>query len=708
MKHIVSLLFSSAKNNFETTITSKGETIRISQFGAGFDPSLMSSLIKQFDGHCDAFALTGFHPAIKLGRRVFLHAEPQRFMGLASETPVLSGEIFRNAYVPWAIRQKLGKSIFANQRVAFISGLAQQNIAHTASEFTDRLLFADPYLHFGTPIILKGLHELQSYARRTAPVLVRKSLKASKRELRFQNSILNPRMSEFYQTEVWVSTHTLLERINLSSLRGKVLILDTLPEALKLRLEGVGVREIIHFTPDFEVTRQEPRLNYACLEAILKTQLGTDEALTQDEVLQWISESDIEPLMRTASQRSIRPTRKFAFIVHPLSVKDLFRHPALQGLSHLPKPAENFLEKGISNVPPIRYGTISGIKSKSTGQTSEGMIYTLFDTPTQLLNAEPEKVYEKLIKVAEHAARHGADLIGLGAFTKIVGDAGVTVANRSPIPVTTGNSLSAAATLWAAREASEKLGFMPPFVRGNLIHGTAMVVGASGSIGSVSAKLLSKVADQLVITGPRGDKLLELKSQIEAMSPNVTVKISTDSNRYLSECDLIVISTSSLKGNVIDIEQVKPGAVICDVSRPLSFTPKEAMKRPDVLIVESGEVNLPGKINLNCDIGLEETVVYACLAETALLSLEGRIENFTLSREINYRKVNEIYDLAKKHGATLATIRGPMGIITDQEIELCREHAVKAMKKGRSASASNQAEEAESQPLKLKEEEHHE
>jgi 1,4-dihydroxy-2-naphthoyl-CoA synthase len=69
-------------------------------------------------------------------------------------------------------------------------------------------------------------------------------------------------------------------------------------------------------------------------------------------------------------------------------------------------------------------------------------------------------------------------------------------------------------------------------------------------------------------------------------------------------------------------------------------------------------------------------VVYACLAETALLTLEGRYESFTLSRNINYKKVREIYHLAKKHGAKLAEIRSPNGIITDQEIELCREHAL--------------------------------
>jgi hypothetical protein len=112
----------------------------------------------------------------------------------------------------------------------------------------------------------------------------------------------------------------------------------------------------------------------------------------------------------------------------------------------------------------------------------------------------------------------------------------------------------------------------------------------------------------------------------------------------------------------------------------LTFTPDEAIRRPDVLIIESGEIELPGKVTLNCDIGLEASVVYACLAETALLALEGRLESFTLSRNINYRKVIEIYKMAKKHGARLATIRSPNGIVTDQEIALCREHAMLALR----------------------------
>ena len=78
--------------------------------------------------------------------------------------------------------------------------------------------------------------------------------------------------------------------------------------------------------------------------------------------------------------------------------------------------------------------------------------------------------------------------MGLGAFTKIVGDAGVTVNKHSPIPVTTGNSLSAAATLWAAKYAVNKMNLVEK--NQSQYNGTVMIVGATGSIGKVNSKVL--------------------------------------------------------------------------------------------------------------------------------------------------------------------------------------------------------------------------
>ena len=105
--------------------------------------------------------------------------------------------------------------------------------------------------------------------------------------------------------------------------------------------------------------------------------------------------------------------------------------------------------------------------------------------------------------------------------------------------------------------------------------------------------------------------------------------------------------------------------------------------RPDVLVIASGEVTLPGKIDMSIDLGLEGNIVYACLAETALLAMEGKFESFTLSRNINYEKVIEIDRLAHEHGVRLSQIMGHSGFITDAEFDLCREHAEVKLKKKR-------------------------
>jgi Mg-chelatase subunit ChlI len=74
-------------------------------------------------------------------------------------------------------------------------------------------------------------------------------------------------------------------------------------------------------------------------------------------------------------------------------------------------------------------------------------------------------------------------------------------------------------------------------------------------------------------------------------------------------------------------------------------------------------------------------VVYACLAETIVLALEGRFENFTVGRAIEWQKVREIYGMGLKHGMKLAAISGVTGVFTDDDIARVRELALKARAK---------------------------
>jgi predicted amino acid dehydrogenase len=175
-------------------------------------------------------------------------------------------------------------------------------------------------------------------------------------------------------------------------------------------------------------------------------------------------------------------------------------------------------------------------------------------------------------------------------------------------------------------------------------------------------------------------KLLALKESILKETPDVTVHISTRADKDIEKMDVIVTATSGAGKKVLEITKVKPGCVITDVARPLDLSPEDVAKRPDVLVIESGEILLPGNPEMK-DIGLPHQVAYACLAETIVLALEGRFESFTVGREIEWEKVREIYRLGLKHGMRLAAISGVNGVFSDEDIARVRDLAKKARKK---------------------------
>ena len=157
--------------------------------------------------------------------------------------------------------------------------------------------------------------------------------------------------------------------------------------------------------------------------------------------------------------------------------------------------------------------------------------------------------------------------MGLGAFTSVVGDAGITVAHEADIAITSGNSLTVAATLEAAKQAVIKMGVT------DLTRGKAMVIGATGSIGSVCARLLAQAIYDVVLISIEPERLIDLKRKIIAETPGAHVTIGTRADEMIGDCDLIVTSTSAFGQRVLDITRCKPGAVICDVARPHGYQP---------------------------------------------------------------------------------------------------------------------------------------
>jgi predicted amino acid dehydrogenase len=413
------------------------------------------------------------------------------------------------------------------------------------------------------------------------------------------------------------------------------------------------------------------------------------EEVLHDDYLHLLGELDFSPRLLYPTGR-YRRINRFAFVIHPLSQEYFKQVKAAEVLSRAAgKSGMDLLEKVMAHSPPFVYSAVTGIESPD-GTETEGWLITVGGTPKQLLAHSPEFTYRRLLAAATMAERLGAQIMGLGAFTKVVGDAGVTVAKRADIPITTGNSYSASAALWAAHDAVRRLG-LARLDRSGKVKGKAMVVGATGAIGSACARLLAQAVEEVHLVSIESSKLFTLKESILKDTPDARLHLAARTDEFLPEMDMVVTATSGAGKKILDIMKVKPGCVITDVARPLDLPPEEVAKRPDVLVIESGEVLLPGEHVTMRNIGLPKKVAYACLAETIVLALEGRFETFTIGRNIEWQKVKEIYKLGLKHGMQLAAISGVNGVFTDDDIAMVRERAIEARAKLMAAEGAEAA-----------------
>ncbi|MBY0470701.1 hypothetical protein K2X30_05985 [bacterium] len=664
----------------EVTVFS-GAEFEIVQHKIGWNFAAAEELIKRFDGYVDGISLCGLQKKASVGRHQFMHPGYLAMMKVATKTPLYLADDVRDFFADWTIQRVLKEQpqFFAGKKVLFQVGIVS-SILSRVEQAGGQLYGADPLVISGIPLLLKGRLAFQTFLRTlgTSHGILSKLGIDPGRSMKNQR-VLKQLDKWVRDADIFVAFNNMLDRMaSLECLRGKILLVDYLNADTRARLDELDLAQIVEFTPDHPMLNPIRSRHFSVLSALIdQKRMQDDSPCGFDEyLLKWTQEQNISP-KKLSSSRGV--VRRCAFIVHPLSLQQLCEGSKVPFLPVAPKTVQKTAADVMGRLPIFKFGTLKGAVSEANGQEVVCDIYAMAATPAGLMGMDEQYVYKRLVDGAELAKKNGAAILGLGAYTKVVGDSGVTVARKAPIPVTTGNSYSSSSTLWAAREMVERLGIYSRPENGMIRK--AMVIGATGSIGRVSSILVSLVANEIVLVAVRPDKLLELRQEILEMSPSTKVKVTTQPTAEdLADTDLIVTATSNRDGSVLNMDLVKPGAVVCDCSRPLDIGAEEAAKRPDVLVIESGEILLPGNLTIDCDIGLPKPVVYACLAETVLLTMEGRYESYSLSKQLSMEKVKEIYKIGIKHGAKLASICGPTGVITDEQIQRCRELARERLK----------------------------
>jgi len=663
MKKVVTVTLGSSKLDYEFQTEFLGHTYTVRRMGADQDTGKAWELMRRQQATADAIGLGEISDHYQVGLRTIENKETKRLLNVVTRVPVTTGATLRRLLQVRAVRhvQKELGHYFNNNLVLFLSGMRNYDMAVAMSDYTKNLSFADALFQTGAPKMLTSLEQLELYAKGSKLMLGGKPGQLLESSL---TSIKNRMVAEVVaKSHVIVGTYAEIKAVgNATNLKGKTLITSAVDDERLAYFTKCKVNLVIDVSP--KLFQEVVGIN--TLEAMILAKLEKPmEEVSDDDFVEILDELDIKPrlLHPTGEFRNIR---RFAFVIHPLSQEFIRKgFPIPKGT---PKFVMDKVETLAAHMPPMVYCKMENIISPS-GAEAEGWLISVGGTPKEMLSHSPEFTYRRLLQAGKIAEKLGAQIMGLGAFTKVVGDAGVTVARRSSIPITTGNSYSASGALWAAADAMKRMGLVQrPGPGEKRIKAKTMVIGASGSIGSVSARLLAMAFDEVVIAGRDMKKLEELKASILEDTPDAKVTCSIDYDALLGDMDMIVTSTSGAGKKILDITKVKPGCVITDVARPLDLPPAEVAKRPDVLVVESGEIELPTKVKGMKSIGLPPNVIYACLAETIVLALEGRFEVFTIGRDTEWEKVKEIYKLGLKHGMKLAAISGVNGPFTDEHI----------------------------------------
>ncbi|NLM25040.1 MAG: aminotransferase class III-fold pyridoxal phosphate-dependent enzyme [Firmicutes bacterium] len=421
--------------------------------------------------------------------------------------------------------------------------------------------------------------------------------------------------------------------------------------------------------------------------AFLGHLIGVD--VVDDNFVSASTRTPVEPL-------NTEDEGRFAFLIHPL---DMENYPQFDESLRVftDEQLSELANRWSDLVEPFLVAS-TRITSKA-GKTAFGDFIAVPRTAEELQKMPPEQALDEIKAAVDLAVSRGAKIVGLGAYTSVVTAGGRSLLKHVDVPLTTGNGYTVLSGVEALMVSAEKLNM-------ELNTLTAAIVGAGGAIGKASAILLSEHVRELILIGnpanPQKSEYRMLKVIAEmfhylarkaaegvsfkphsigayvqnlsnkpaigsslsewiefarqVLTKDCPISYTVDIQEHLPKADIILAATSSTEA-MITSQLLKQGALICDMSRPTNVSKEVLEKRDDVLVIDGGVIEVPGKPDLGWDFGFESGTAYACMSETMMLALEQRYENTSIGADLNIDFLNYLADLAKVHGFKLAGFR---------------------------------------------------
>ncbi|WUH91989.1 aminotransferase class III-fold pyridoxal phosphate-dependent enzyme [Streptomyces sp. NBC_00433] len=329
---------------------------------------------------------------------------------------------------------------------------------------------------------------------------------------------------------------------------------------------------------------------------------------------------------------------KFGFLAHPTSSGHRNQVRGMDLVSRLLEDQRGTVREDAPR-HHLRLPLLSSVTS-ATGARCTGDVRYLPYTAGDLLRL-PGTAKEVVAAEVLALREAGADIVGLGGATSIVGDRGLWTAERTGTPVTSGNSLTTYAAHHAVRTCVTLLDLPVDSTR-------IVVVGYPGSIGLAMTRLLLADGFPLDLVARRGNRAPEALLRHLEPAQRARVALHDDIGDCYDGPRLYV--TASSTGGVVDTARLHPGSIVVDVALPRDV-PTAPRAGHDVLVIDGGLVTATDEVTFgDGSLPGPSQQLNGCLAETMVLALEGRAASCSLGRDLDIGTVRDIGEIAGRHG----------------------------------------------------------
>jgi predicted amino acid dehydrogenase len=410
---------------------------------------------------------------------------------------------------------------------------------------------------------------------------------------------------------------------------------------------------------------------------------------------------DFRPLQPPPEEEVPPGLPQVTFLTHFIEPRHLIEWDA--SLAEIPaEELERYVRQGFTTLKPF---VIHESQVVSTQGSAVHLRIVCFPKTSAMIEevlrqGNTDELVGQIREAIEDARRLGSRVIGLGGYLSIVAHNCLKVATTG-VSLTTGNALTVAMGLEAIKDSCKEHGI-------DLTGSRLAVVGATGNIGQTYTRLIAEEVSDLVLVGrtPGDPRLAEVARQLYADAwecirrepeagltgvagairgtqtvrrlleagcpdgeagerlwqglkqecPRQFVRLAYDLG-VLAESRVIITATNSAQPIIYPEHLAEGRVVICDLAVPADVSPEVTQQRPDVTVLRGGIVRLPENAGLTISgLPLPPGHLFACLAETVLLGLEGHQGHYSFG-PITREQVVRIGEMADRHGYEMGQLQ---------------------------------------------------